>query len=49
VTLAAACPFVLAAGLGRGASGHHSVLYIASTVVMVLVALGAAMLRGRRR
>lgn len=39
---------LLAARLGRGATGHHSVLYIAGTVVIVIVAIGAAMLRRRR-
>jgi hypothetical protein len=49
VTAAAGYAFVLAAGLGRGASGHHSGLYIATSGVIALIGLGAAMVRGRRR
>ena len=40
---------MLAAGLGRGASGHHSGLYIAGSVVIVLIFLAAGMIRRRRR
>lgn len=40
---------VLAGSLGRGATGHHTGLYIAGSVVLALIFLGAAMLRNRRR
>ena len=39
---------VLAAGSGRGATGHHTALYIGGSVVIALIALGAAALRRRR-
>lgn len=41
--------FVLAAGVGRGATGHHTGLYIVGSVVIALIFLAAAMLRSRRR
>jgi hypothetical protein len=47
--LATAGGFVLAAGVGRGATGHHAALYIGGSVVIALVFLVAVMLRNRRR
>jgi hypothetical protein len=49
VTIAAVRMLVLAGGLGRGASGHHTGLYIAGSVVIALFFIGAATLRARRR
>jgi hypothetical protein len=45
----AAWAFVLVARLGRGANGHPTALYIAASVVLLLIFLGAKMVRGRRR
>ena len=49
MTLAALSISELAAAFGRGASGHHSGLYIATSAVIALVGLIVAMLRRRRR
>ena len=41
-----AVALVLAAG--RGATGHHTALYVGGSVLIALIGLGAAALRRRR-
>jgi hypothetical protein len=43
-----AVALVLTAGSGRGATGHHTALYIGGSVLIALIGVGAAALRRRR-